>query len=767
MRIKSKLCLLGAAASLFVLGATPGWAASLISGSINDHDLMTLTHNTRPEANALNDRGAMPDGVRYGGQLLLKRDPAQQAALRQAIQDLHDPQSPNFHHWMTNEDIAKYGLSKEDLGKVKGWLTSHGFQITGIQPDHTVIAFKGTMGQLRQAFHTDIHLLSVDGETHFANMSDPKIPRALAKAVAGVVAMNDFQPHPMFFIKKPLVGKKKPGHKYTVTAGCFPATPTGTHSASFTGHCFLVTPKDLAVIYNFNAAFTSGITGAGQTVVVLEDTNVYKVAAWGIFRNVMGIPASSFGNPTFTQVHPAGAQACADPGAVWGNDGEAILDAEYASASAPGANIVLASCSDTGTTNTGFGGYKALLNLTALATPPKIISLSYGECETLNGAASNAAFNTAYQTAAAKGISIYVSSGDESATSCDANLTRASHGIGVSGFQSSQYNISVGGTDWQVNTDRTNANAWQSYWNASNGPGFVSAKSYVPEIPWNNSCASEVTATFYTGSNVTYGTSGFCNNSFATTGNEFLSTGSGSGGPSGCATGTPSTSQVVSGTCAGWAKPTYQQPGTNNIQGLVADGVRDTPDVSLFAANGVWGSWFPFCDLDPAALGTSATANAPGCTGTDPYNWAGAGGTSFSSPIWAGIQALINQKTGQSWGDTNAQYYAIGAAEYGPTGNPSCNSSLGNAVGATCVFHDVTAGDFNVNCRAATGGVKHNCYLPSSTNGVGTTDLTNSSYAPMYRSAAGWDFTTGLGTPNVGNLLNAMNGFVVTPQQSR
>ncbi len=75
------------------------------------------------------------------------------------------------------------------------------------------------------------------------------------------------------------------------------------------------------------------------------------------------------------------------------------------------------------------------------------------------------------------------------------------------------------------------------------------------------------------------------------------------------------------------------------------------------------------------------------------------------------------------------------------------------------MFNDVTAGDFNVNCRAKTGAGAglHNCYLPSGTNGVGTTDLTNSSYAPMYKSGNGWDFTTGLGTPNVNNLVNAFS----------
>ena len=78
---------------------------------------------------------------------------------------------------------------------------------------------------------------------------------------------------------------------------------------------------------------------------MLEDTNVYKPADWNIFRGVMKL--NGYTHATFTQVHPTGAAACANPG-VNGDDGEAILDAEYASASAPDANIVLASCSDIG-----------------------------------------------------------------------------------------------------------------------------------------------------------------------------------------------------------------------------------------------------------------------------------------------------------------------------------------------------------------------------------------------------------------------------------
>ena len=711
---------------------------------IDDARRVVLSGNTRPEAKPRNDRGMLPDNTRIGGMdLLLRRPSSTEEAFERVIADLHNPQSGRFHHWLKATEIGRdFGVSGSDVAKVVRWLRGYGFSVRGVTPDHTVIEFSGTAGEVRNAFHTELHQLSVKGTTHFANMSDPQIPAALAPVVVGVVALHDFRPHPMF-----VQNKKMPGPDESVSSGCFPAAPTNT-SASYTGECLLVTPADLATIYNINPVFSAGITGKGQTVVVLEDTDVFKPGDWVIFRDVMGL--SNYPDASFTEVHPSGTLSCADPGVVNGNAGEAILDAEYASASAPDAAIELASCSDTGTNNTGFGGYKALVNITGLSSPPKIVSLSYGECEAEDGATSNAAFSTVYQTAASEGISVYVSSGDESATSCDANATAATHGIGVSGFASTSYNIAVGGTDFAdtgapISGSNESPTFWETYWSGTNGTNWGSALSYIPEIPWNDSCASELQSKFY-GYSATYGTTGFCNSTFGKA--DFLTTGSGSGGPSGCATGTPTTTGVVSGTCAGNPKPSWQA----GFAGIVNDNVRDIPDVSLFAANGVWGHWYPFCDHNPNDFNPAEA----GCTTLNPYNWGAAGGTSFASPIWAGIQALINQKTGKSWGNTNVQFYQLAAAEYGAGGNANCNSSLGNGVASSCVFNDVTAGDFNVNCKALSGTL-HNCYLPSGTNGVGT--VTNGSYQPMYRSATGWDFTTGIGTPNVANLLNAMAGL--------
>ncbi|MBI2679792.1 MAG: hypothetical protein HYX25_02150 [Candidatus Solibacter usitatus] len=695
---------------LVVTLAVPAWAQSqvgsnarpLITQRIDPSQRGMLRGNMRPEATAANDRGAIGyDSPMEHMLLQLKRSPAQEQALRQYIDDLQKPASPNYHKWLTAQEFGqRFGLARQDLDTITGWLESQGLKVNLIYPSAMLIDFSGTAGQVRAAFQAEIHRFDVNGVAHFANAADPQIPAALAPAVAGVVSLHDFMPNAMHQMRP----------AYTFTSGGF------QYQA--------VVPGDLATIYNLNPLFAAGMSGQGQTIVLIEDTNVYSTADWTTFRSAFGLAGYTAGS--FLQVHPAppsGPNNCSNPG-VNGDDIEAILDAEYASAAAPSATIELASCANTST----FGGLIALQNLLNGASPPPIVSISYGQCEAFNGAAANAAYSAAYQQAAAEGVSVFVSSGDSGAAGCDQNKTGGTHGIGVNALASTPYNVAVGGTDFGDTYAGTNS----TYWNSTNASTFASALSYVPEIPWNNSCAGALLASAF-GFATTYGTGGFCNSSTASA-NGYLTTGAGSGGPSACATGSPTVGGVVGGTCAGYAKPSWQ-----SLVGNPADGVRDIPDVSLFAANGVWGHYYVFCHSDPANGGTP-------CTGA-PSTWSGAGGTSFAAPIVAGIQALVNQKTGSRWGNPNPIYYSMAAAEYGASGNNSCNSTLGQGAASSCVFYDVRQGDIDVNCTGT-----RNCYLPSGTNGVLSTS--NSAYAPAFGTNIGWDFATGIGTLNAANLVN-------------
>jgi subtilase family serine protease len=621
-------------------------ARPMITAPIVETTLVPLLGNVRPEANAANDRGVVPNTLPMEHMLLqLQRPAAQEQALNQLIDQLHDPNSADYQRWLTpNQFGAQFGPAASDIQQITSWLQSRGFSVNVVYPSGMAIDFSGTAGQVLAAFHTEIHYIEARGATHYANMSAPQVPAALAPAIVGVVSLNNIMPRPN------LVPKAKVDYTFS---GCG-AT------------CYAVTPPDLATIYNFNPLFSGGKTGQSQTIYLIEDTNLFTNADWTTFRSTFGL--SSFAGSSLTTVHPAppsGPTNCSDPG-VNGDDGEAILDAEWASAAAPSAAIVMATCANT----TTFGGLLAIQNLINGASPPAIISLSYGECEAFNGAAANAAYKSIYQQGVAEGTSIFVSSGDQDAGVCDGNASVVTHGIGVNAFASTPYNVAVGGTDFGDSYAGTNS----TYWNASNTATFGSAKSYVPEIPWNDSCASKLIATIE-GFATTYGSSGFCNSA---AGSNFLNNGGGSGGPSGCATGTPSTAGVVSGSCAGYAKPSWQA----GVVGIPNDGLRGLPDVSLFSANGVWGHYYVYCYSDTGNGGVP-------CTGA-PSGWSGAGGTSFAAPIMAGIQALVNQKAGGRQGNPNYRYYQLAAKEYGAGGSATCNSTNGNTVGVSCIFYDVT-----------------------------------------------------------------------------
>ncbi|HTQ58219.1 MAG TPA: protease pro-enzyme activation domain-containing protein [Bryobacteraceae bacterium] len=675
---------------------------ALITQAIDPGRLYTLAGNTPSDANQQNDRGRVPDSFAMDHMMLqLRRSPEREQALQGFIDQQYDSKSPYFHKWLTAPDFGRmFGSAPADIEKITAWLRAGGFAVNTVYPSGMVIDFSGNAGQVLAAFHTEIHKLSVNGTEHYANISDPAIPEALAPAVTGIVSLHDFRPHSML----------KARHQYTVS--------------QFGLTYWLITPADLATIYNLQAAYSAGYTGQGQTIAVVEDSDLYDTNDWTQFRSALGLDTYTSGSlVTLQPAPPTGRTNCTDPGPgiVYGNDTEATADAEWASAAAPNAKIIVAACTDT----TTFGGLIATQNLINGSSPPQIISMSYGNCEAGNGAAANATYNTAYQQAVAEGVSVFVSAGDQGAASCDAGSSAATHGVNVSAFASTPYNVAVGGTDFADTYLGTN----DTYWSTTNTASFGSALSYIPEMPWNNSCGSSILADAW-GYSKSYGAQGFCGSiNAAQIG--FESVVAASGGPSGCATGAPSVNLVVSGSCKGYPKPSWQ----TGVSGIPNDGVRGLPDVSLFAGNGIWGHYYVACFTDLSNGGAD-------CNST-PENWVGLGGTSISAPVLAGIQALVNQKMGSKQGNPNPVYYKLAA------------SSL-----ASSVFHKVTMGDITVNCS---GGI--DCFgaefvargraaFPTSFAGNGALSTSNSSFSAAYAAAGDWNFATGLGSVDAYALIS-------------
>jgi subtilase family serine protease len=697
---------------ILLIGTAASFAQSvpLINSPVDESQRVVLRGNTRPEANATNDRGAVDESFPLEGiELLLKRSPEHEQEAATLADELQRPGSPQFHKWLTADEYARqFGVHSQDIATISEWLRSHGFTVDNTSP--MTITFSGTAGQVKEAFGTEIHTLEVKGQRHIANMSDPSIPVALAPATEGVVSLNDFRPHKQI----------APKAQFTFQA-------TGGYTA------YDVVPADLAKIYDFNPLFALGITGRGQTIALIEDSDAYNPAGdWNTFRQTFGLDA--YKGASLETIHPG--QGCADPG-INTDDDEAILDAEWASAAAPSAQLELVACSNTPTT---FGGLIAVQNLANRHQVPAVISISYANCEVQNGAASNAAYKAAYQQAVLEGVSVFVGAGDNGAAMCDYSTAGpAQSGIAVSALASTVYNVAVGGTDFGDTYSGNNSR----YWSASNGPTYGSALGYVPEIPWNDACVSNLVTTFL-GYETPFGADGFCASTF---GQFFLYPAGGGGGPSNCATGVsnlgvfPPTMVTFDfptpsdGSCRGWKKPAWQ-----NVLGNPNDGVRDLPDVSMFAADGAWSHEYVYCNSDPVT-------GFP-CVG-GPLYWSGNGGTSFATPIMAGIQALVNQTWGGRQGNPAPIYYTLANLEYGNRVSNNCGAFATGGPAPSCIFHDITIGGNNMDCTGP-----YDCFDPGADQGfVGGLSTSDNKYQPAFNANVGWDFATGLGSVNAFNLV--------------
>ncbi len=698
-----------------------------VTQTVDEGNRVMLHGNVHPMARAEFDRGAVADSQPASRMtLLLQRSPEQETALRQLLQQQQDKSSPNFHKWLTPDQFGKqYGPADTDIQAVTDWLTSRGFTGIKVGAGRTTVEFSGNVRQVSSAFQTEIHHFFVDGKMHVANVSDPQIPAALAPVVAGVLSLHDFKPraqvHPLgTFRKTKATGEVKPLFTF---AGC------GTGNAPVP--CYAVGPGDFAKIYN--VPIVAGTAdGTGVTIAIVQDSNL-NVADVQQFRALFGLPANFTNNNIILNGPDPGIQG---PNSVSGDEVEADLDAQWAGAVAPGATVDVVVSEDSLSIGTFGIDLSAIYIIDNNIAP--IMSESFGSCEAGLGVAGEQFYQALWQQASAQGITVILSSGDSGSAACDpaaapANQDVATQGLNVSGLASTPYNVAVGGTDFQ------NGTVPSPFWNTTNAANTqVSAKSYIPESTWNDSCAAAAIAGNLSLATCTATTINANNTSGAPSfGIDIVA---GGGGPS---------SLVSSGSPVN-PKPVWQT-GTN---GNPADGFRDVPDISLFAGNGFNGSFYIICQQD-ANTGTGSSTSS--CDLNSPFNdFQGVGGTSAGAPAFAGIMALVNQKTGQRQGNANFVLYQLYKKN---TAGTICPSNVAAVTATGCIFYDTVTGNNSVACQ----GGKPNCSNTSTAaNQYGILVDPAHTNNPAWETTTGYDLATGLGSLNVGNLLASWSSATFT-----
>jgi Pro-kumamolisin, activation domain/Bacterial Ig-like domain (group 3) len=795
MRVTHYFPLLALVATL--VPAAAAWSqavtpAAQIFQPVDESKRITLKGNTLPVANSENDRGQVSPRLPMTDLILvLSRSPQQQAAFEKFVAGQYDPASPNFHRWLSPEEVGQdFGPAQSDIATISNWLSSHGFSVGQLPRDHMSIRFSGTAAEVESCFHTEIHNLEVKGVRHIGNMSDPEIPEALAPAVVGVKSLHNFFPRSLHRVgsvvskdaatgkwKRPAVALPTSGTDHAAAVSTEARSEFGISVPASSGNAAFqvedVTPYDFATIYDILPLWTAStpIDGTGQTIAIAGTSSVL-LSDVNTFRTSFGLPAYTAANqPTMISGNSQPVTVCSSSTTNCSvNDlVENSLDVEWSGAIAKGANIVLVSSYPASSSDDGLYDSESYIvnNQTA-----SIMNVSYGLCELFNTTPGNVQYYNLWQTASTEGIAVFVSAGDAGSAECDdggdsvGNPYSAQFGLAVNGIASTPFNTAVGGTDfnWCPLTSTTPCTP-APYWNSTNASTGASASGYIPEVPWNDTCANPLALAFLQQQAAglkapTFTTQeGACNfvyNSGGTTGALplFVDTVGGGGGASNCVVNdgndvsscdtstvtTGSTNGSITLVADGWPKPSWQT-GVSGIP--LNDGVRDIPDVSFFASDG-------FLSSSSYLICVSALAD---CTYSDTAEPTAleVGGTSVSSPAMAGAMALINQKAGQSQGSPNAELYKLAAAQT----YSSCSAEKVTSTGTSCYFNDIDTSTIAVPCdfgaqegSPAQAGIQS----PGCTPGA-TGDLIG--ILPGFSAGPGYDQATGLGSLNVTNVVNA------------
>ena len=370
--------------------------------------------------------------------LLVKPSAAQQTDLESLLLDQQNPSSASFRNWLTPEQFGgRFGLNTSDQSKIVAWMTSAGFSIDHRARSANWIAFSGTATQVTRALNTPIHLFEVNGEMHFANTSIPSVPEALSDVVAGFLGLDDFHLHSNAKQIKP-----------DYTSGSF----------------HYLAPADLATIYDIAPLYAAGITGTGQSIALVGDSDVL-VGDIAKFRSNYGLPVN---NPKMVLY------GSTDPG-FNSDEFEGNIDLEWSGATAPMATIYYVY---------GPSAITAVVAAVELNVA-QVISSSYGGCEVDFDPSS---YRAIAQQGNAQGITILSITGDAGAAGCDrqGNEPFATRGIGVQFPAVLPEVTAVGGTQF--------AEGSGAYW-GTNSATLGSALSYIPEAAWNESSTTGLAAT--------------------------------------------------------------------------------------------------------------------------------------------------------------------------------------------------------------------------------------------------------------------------------
>ena len=397
--------------SLIVLGASLAQAHVTLPGHVPAAARSLLPIGSLPQQNKMNLAFGLPI-----------RD---QAGLTAFLQELADPNSPNYRQYLTPQQfVERFGPTEQDYQNVINFAQAHGLSVTATHPNRMVLDVSGTVADVERTFHITLRTYQhpTENRTFFAPDVDPSIDQAVP--ILDVSGLDNYSlPHPNL----------KPRPDSAVNPS--PKVGSGP-SGSYIGN-------------DFRNAYAPGVSlkGSGQAVGLLEFAG-YNASAITAYESQAGLSSMTLQNVLIDGYN----------GAAGSGEDEVCLDIEVAMAMAPGLSKVIV--------------YEApnpspwvdILNRMANDNSAKQLSCSWG------GGSANATAEQIFQQMASQGQSFFNATGDSDAYT------------GSIPFPSDSPNITeVGGTT--LTTLGSAAYSSETTWNWGGGTGSSGGISTVYSIP--------------------------------------------------------------------------------------------------------------------------------------------------------------------------------------------------------------------------------------------------------------------------------------------
>lgn len=228
--------------------------------------------------------------------------------LRDLLQQIYDPASPNYRHYLTPEEFtARFGPTEEDYQAVMRYARQNGFSVTATHPNRVVLDVDASVADIQRSLHVTMQTYQHPREARKFHAPDTEPTVDLAVPILHISGLDNYSlPHPKM--------KPKP---MTMTENAVPQSGSAP-GGSYMGN-------------DFRTAYSVGsLTGAGQTVGLLQFDGYYPADIVN-YQNLAGLP-----NVTLTNVAIDGGVSTPGDGV-----GEVSLDIEMVMSMAPGVSKII------------------------------------------------------------------------------------------------------------------------------------------------------------------------------------------------------------------------------------------------------------------------------------------------------------------------------------------------------------------------------------------------------------------------------------------